>query len=343
MAKKQNETTDYSALLKELKRDGAGRLYMLWGEEDYLRESFFEELKKLCLEEGLAEFNHRRFDGAADIRLLAQALDSTPFMGGRTLTELRNFPVNDFKDSDSERLREMFSDLPDWATVVMLLPETYEPDGRRALVKAIKKQGQAIEFTTQPIRAVAGWLRRRFAALGLEISPEDCEKLIFIAGDRMTGLVQEVEKLAAFAENGRVTASDIDALAAHIPEAQAFELTDRLSKRRYDEAAAILAELLASGEHPIKTLAIIGFQMRRLYAARLALDFSLGRDFLIGMYKTSPYAADRLLDSARGFTRAQLAKAVSLCAESDYEMKSSGADDRDILVELLLNLAGKTN
>ncbi|MEA4894020.1 MAG: DNA polymerase III subunit delta [Oscillospiraceae bacterium] len=342
MAKSDKEKkTDYGAVLRELRGKGPGRLYMLWGAEDYLRESFFEEIKKLCLDGGGADFNHHRLQSAPlDLRKLSEAVDTVPFMGERTLIELRGFEVNSVKDDDAERLKNIVSDIPEYSTLVLLLPIGYEPDGRLAAVKTIKKLGSAIEFTTQPQSLLINWISRRFAALGKNIGRAECEKLIFTSGELMTRLIPEIDKIAAYANSGTVTVSDIDKTAQRIPEASVFEMTDRLSEKDFDRAAQLMAELLESGEHPIKILAMIGFQMRRLYTARVALNGGLGRDFVMESCGIGyAFLADKLLKSASGFTSAQLKRAVELCAESDYRMKSSSEDDEEILKELLLRVA----
>mgnify|MGYP006979898100 CR=1 FL=1 len=47
--KKKTEVLDYGAQVRSLREQGPGRLYLLWGREDYLREQYLLELKKLCL------------------------------------------------------------------------------------------------------------------------------------------------------------------------------------------------------------------------------------------------------------------------------------------------------
>ena len=337
-AKKQK--TDYAAELRALKAEGPGRLYLLWGEEDYLRECFLEELKRRC---GVSQsdFNYHRLSvSPSDIRELQEAVDAVPFMGERTFIELRDFDLNACRDETAEKLSALLSDIPDYATVAILLPLGYEPDGRLAVIKSIKKLGSALEFTAQPQSLLFNWITRRFESMGKSIGRAECERLIFTSGELMTGLIPEIEKIGSYAKGESVTAEDIDKLAQRIPEASVFEMTDRLAERRFDEAAALLAELLQSGEHPIKLLAMIGFQLRRLYAARLALDEKLGRDYVMECCKISyPYLADKLLSSARGFSAEQLANAIELCAQADYRMKSSSEDDEDILKELLLRVA----
>lgn len=170
---KNKPKTDYSALVKELKGKDPGRLYLLWGEEDYLRESFFQELQKRCLGTGESDFNYHRLDGAGlSMQRLSEAVDAVPFMGERSFVEVRNLDINAVKEAEAERLKSIISDIPDFCSLVLLLPTGAEPDGRLGLVKAIKKQGEAIEFTVQPQSLLVGWIGRRFAALGKTISPK---------------------------------------------------------------------------------------------------------------------------------------------------------------------------
>ena len=60
MAKKRGkdeEKLNYSAAVRELKADGPKRLYLLWGPEDYLREQYLAQLKKICLPEREDDFS----------------------------------------------------------------------------------------------------------------------------------------------------------------------------------------------------------------------------------------------------------------------------------------------
>lgn len=338
---RREEKTDYNAIARELKENGPQRLYLLWGAEDYLRESFFEALKKQCLDGGGTEFNHHRLSGPAlNLQALSEAVDSVPFMGERTLIELRDFDAGAVKEDQLERFKGIVSDIPDYATLALILPTGAEPDGRLAAVKTLKKLGSAIEFTAQPQGLLVSWITRRFAALGKSIDKGACERLIFHSGELMTRLVPEIEKIASSTASDTITFEDIQRVAQRLPEASVFEMTDRLSEKNYDAAAQLMGELLSSGEHPIKILAMIGFQMRRLYTARVALDQKFNRDYVMQSCGIGhSFLADKLLKAAGGFSAEQLKRAVELCADCDYRMKSSSEDDEGILKELLLRFA----
>ena len=92
-------------------------------------------------------------------------------------------------------------------------------------------------------------------------------------------------------------------------------------------------------------LAVLGRQMRQLYAARLALDKNLGTKYVMEVCAMKyDYIASKLISAARGFTLPQLKRAVELCCDTDYRMKSSGADSRELLKEAVLRIAaGETH
>ena len=51
------------------------------------------------------------------------------------------------------------------------------------------------------------------------------------------------------------------------------------------------------------------------------------------------YPARLLISSARGFSLKQLKRSVEICTETDYMLKSSGIDDRELLKDAVLRIA----
>lgn len=343
MAKKKGkteQTLNYAAELRLLKDEGPESLYLLWGPEDYLREQYLAALKKTCLPEGDDSFSYKRIDGPAlDADELRFAVDAMPFMTERSFVELRDVDINKLKEP--EKFISILSDIPDYSTVVIVLGTQYEPDGRLKVTKALRELSHELKFTQQPSERLVGWISRHFADAGKSISPEAAKTLIFVSGDIMSGLLPEIEKIAAYVKGDVVTVADVEAVAHHIPEAVIFDMTDRIAQKRNDEAIAVLGELLADkNNEPIQMLGGLGFQMRRLYAARLAVERRLGSGFLMDACGIkNDFIAKKLIESARGFTLPQLKRAVELCAETDYKIKSMGLNDEALFKETVLRIA----
>lgn len=342
---KNDEKLNYSAAVRELKQQGPAKAYLLWGPEDYLREQYLTELKKICLPEGEDNFSYHRMDGPElNLEQLRQAMDALPFMTERSFIELRDMDVNKVKDADT--LEKLLKDVPDYCVLVFVLGADYEMDGRLKSVKALRQNVKELKFTNQSQGQLTDWLVRRFAAAGKGIELDAAQRLIFISGELMSGLIPEIEKVAAYAKGERVTVADVEAVANHIPEAVIFDMTEYIAQKKYNTALSVLAELLADkNNEPIAMLAMLGMQMRRLYAARLSIEQSLGVKYVMDACAIkSDYVAKKLINAARGFTLPQLIKAVELCAETDYKMKSSSQDERELLKEAVLRIAaGEVN
>lgn len=344
MAKAEKKAFDYGGELKRLREEGPQRLYLLRGEEDFLRDSFLKELRALCVEEGTEAFNYHRIQGAVlDMPQLLEAVEAMPFMGEHTLTEVRDFDINKASAYDPETLKNLVADLPEWATVAFVFAPGYAPDNRLSAVKVLKKYGRDLEFASPREAELTRWVIRRVESYGKRIDAGTANYLIWVCGSRMNTLIPEIVKITGVAAGEEITRRDIDAVAKRAPETTIFDLTNALGEKKYEKAAALLADLLADrDEPPQKQIAMVSDQFRRLYVARVAMDSRRGDAFIgecIPELAGRSYFINKLKDACRNYSRARLARAITLCAQCDYGMKSSGPEPADLMKELILGLA----
>lgn len=339
--KTKEEKLNYNAEVRALREQGPERMYLLWGPEDYLRELFVEELKKICLPDMDDGFSYKRMDGPdIDAEDLREAVDAVPFLSERTFVELRGVDLN--KVSDSDMVWKALADIPEYCTVCFVQNTQFEPDGRLKLIKNIRSSARELKFTRQSQSQLTAWVLKRFSALGKSVELDAIHRLLFISGDIMSRLIPEIEKIAAYSKSETVTVSDVEAVANHIPEAIIFDMTDYIAKREYNNAARVLSELLSDkNNEPIPMLALLGQQMRRLYSARVCIDMQMGNQWLMDLCGLKyEFIATKLLSSARAFSMPQLKRAVEICAETDYRMKGgSNADPIELLKEAVMRIA----
>ena len=344
MARQDRQSMDYGAELKRLRQEGPKRVYILRGEEDYLRDSYLAELKKLCVAEGTEAFNHHRLQGPGlDMQALTESVEAMPFMAERTLTEVRDFDVNRTAGYDGEALKALLADVPAWATVAFVFSPGAAPDMRLAAVKAMKKAGEDLVFTSPGEGALIRWVIRRAEDMGKTIDPRTAGHLIWVCGERMNSLIPEITKIAGYASGKAITEADIDAVAKRAPETTIFDLTDALGSGNYDAAARLLADLLADkDEPPQRQIAMVSEQFRRLYVARLAQDSGKGAAYITACVPEltgRSYPLQLLQKACRNFSADRLARAVGFCAACDYAMKDTGGEPEALMKELVLRLA----
>ena len=126
-------------------------------------------------------------------------------------------------------------------------------------------------------------------------------------------------------------------MANRIPESDVFDLTNALADRRFQTAAGILADLLEQRDVSVPAiLSMLSNQFRRILIASDAKDTQTVMELCS---LKSDYPAKLLRNSARGFRKDQLQRAIELCAQADYRLKSESADEKQLLKETVMRIA----
>lgn len=327
-------------LRSALKSGEAARVYIFHGEESYLRQYYLEQLQKLLVPAGFEEFNYHRLGGRGlTMQELTETVEAMPMMAEHTMVTVTDLDIFKLDEGSREQLVELLRDFPDYCTLVFLydlIP--YKRDGKmKKLTAALDEIAVEVEFQQQERDQLLRWLKRRFAALGHDIDSAAADHLLFTCGTLMTDLVPEIEKIGAYAKGQTITVEDINAVADPVLDARIFDMTNRITAGKYDEAAQVLSELLRMQTEPIAILAAVGKELRRLYTARVALDGGKDRFWLKQLWgMSSDYPAKLLLQAARRVDRPWCRRAVKQCQVLDRRMKSERNMDSEAELKLFL-------
>ena len=190
----------YGDVEKKLKENGLGRLYLLWGEEDYLKQQYIDSIMKMAFPNGDREFNFHLIDSGKelDIDAIASAVDAMPFMSDHSVVMVRDADLNSVKEEEYERLNSVLSDLPDYCTLIFTQQPDYTPDKRLKTFRSITKYGEEIQFYASGHDKLVKWIARHFKEHDKTISGKTAEYLIFNCGDLVNRLLPEIEKVAAY-------------------------------------------------------------------------------------------------------------------------------------------------
>lgn len=335
----------YEALRAAIKAGVPANLYIFYGEERYLLQAMARQLKELLIPGGFEEFNYHRLTGKGlMVQELAETAEAMPMMAEHTLITVTDMDIFKLDESQRTALIDLLGDFPPYCTLVFLYEQVpYKRDGKmKKLCAALNEYVQEVEFVQQERSDLLKWLKRRFAATGHDIDQTAADHLLFTCGSLMRGLIPEVEKIAAYARHERITVEDIDAVAEPVLDARIFDMTNAVTARNYDRAAAILADLLRMQTEPIAILAALGKELRRLYTARLALDGGKDRVWLKELWSmSSDYPAKLLLQAAKNVDHDWCRQAVKRSQTLDRRMKSErNMDSEGELKLFLMELAG---
>jgi len=336
-----------SAALKALKAASSSgnyrRLYLFYGEEQYLLQYYLERMRKDLVTPGTEEFNHKRFIGKKITPTeLSQAMDALPAFSEHTLIEISDFDLFDCDEDSKLSFIEVLSDIPDWACIVFIFDALpFKPDMRVNVNKALRKLFETVEFTPRNQSDLISWITRRFKALGKDISSADASYLAFISGGLMTALITEIEKIAAYEKSNTVRRKSIDAVVTPVLDAVVYKMTDALLQKKFDAAAGIISTLLRMQEAPHMIVYSISLKMRQLLAARILCEAGLGVYDLQKICDIKiDYPAKGLITAAQSATPEFCRYAVNLCCNTALALNSgSSADLNGALTQLLMELA----
>ena len=342
MAKKQEQPDNLQNLKQAIRAKDPGRLYFFYGEEIFLLHHYLEQLRKVLIDELTESFNYHKLTSETfDIRQFADAVENLPMMAERTMVVVDEIDIFKMNEGDREKMIDIFSDIPDYCTVVFTYETTnFKPDKRlKKLWDAVNKYSELIEFAKQSQRDLIAWITRHFAANQKRITPDLCAYLIDITDGTMTSLAGEISKICAYSGSDEIKRSDIDAVTEPVLDAVVFQMTDLMGQGEYGGALLKLQQLLKMQQDPIFILGAIGSHFRRLATARTLLDNGRNASELMRLCGISDYAARKTMNAAGRFSAKFYAKAAQLVLESDRQMKTSYDDPKRILEVLIMGLA----
>lgn len=338
---KKSDNLAFRKLKEDISGENPKQLYIFYGEEDYLRQYYLKELRRIC-GGPFDSFDTVVLDGEqVDVDSLTDAIDSFPMGGERKLVILRDYKVWQPTGALKELLPDLLANLPEHICLVVDCDSIeFKPDKRTAIYKVLEKHGQIVEFQKATGADLIPWVKRRFKALGKTIDTPECEHLIFLCGSSMTNLIGECEKIAAGTGRDQIRMEDVRALASRVLEADVFDLTDSVLKGDYTKALTLLRDLFDMKNEPVAILGAISKQLQRLYGARLAMEQGKGEGYLADLLGfRSTYPAKLLLQSARSCEIKALRRIQGLCLEADLQLKSNLPDSHRVMEMLLMQIA----
>ena len=344
MAKKneQPKENNLQALKNAIRSGAPDRFYIFHGEEVFLLHHYFDQMKKVLLDDLTESFNfHKLTQETFDLQSFADSVEAMPMMAEHTLVHVDEVDVFKLPEADRTKLTEVLSDIPDYCTVIFTYETVaWKPDKRlKKLWDAISSHATIVEFEKQGQRELIAWVSRHFLSRGKRISNDLCAYLIDITGGTMTALSGEIAKICAYSGADEIKRSDIDAVTEPVLDAVVFQMTDMLGRKEYGPALVKLRQLLQMQQEPLAILGAIGSHFRKLSAARTLLDHGRPAAELMKLCAMSDYAARKNMSAAAKFSAQFYEKAACLVMETDYAMKTSRDEPERLLEVLLTQLA----
>lgn len=351
-------------LSREHKGEVGEKVLQLWGEGKK------EEAAKLFLELLiLEEWTQERWEKSQETTPVSQFAE---LLGGEEkglkeeveglllFCRASGMELSQRRGGEGHRLMELLEQgLPSWACLLLTAPQV---DRRTRLYKSFAEKGCVLDLGLQRERggrvsreALAEFIDRRLKEVGKRIEPQAREMILARSGEELWALHQELEKLLLYVgEEPWIKRKDVEEIFLDQGEEWVFDLTKAIAGRNLIEALGHLARLISQGDHPLKLLATIAGEVRRLAAARQLMDGELSRKWARGMsypqfqksvlqngapvLTQNPYRDYMIFKNAENFTTRELLDTLKGIYQTDLRLKSTGHPARITIERLILEM-----
>lgn len=316
-------------LNQDIKERSFRPVYLLYGEETFLVNSYKNRLKEAVL--GDDTMNFSRYEGKGiDVGELIRQADTMPFFAEKRLILVED---SGFFKASSEKLASYLPSMPD--TTCIIFAES-QVDKRNRLYKKVKELGYAAEMQRQDAAQLARWAGGILAREERKITGRTMELFLSMTGEDMENIRMELEKLISYTM-GKVVITDDDVKAVCTVQVtnRIFDMVSAIVNRQTRKAMDLYEDLLTLKEPPMRILFLIARQFNQILQVKELMAKGMDKGSIASRLKMQPFVVGKTMPQARQFSREQILECVKLCVEAEEAVKSGRLQDR-LAVELLI-------
>lgn len=338
------------SLKKQIKSGEFSRLYIIYGNEGYLKQFYANAICSKAVDKDFEDFNLKKLDGKdTNLNEIYDCISAFPMMSEYTCTIVKDFPLNSFIGDrakvDSE-FENVISDIPESSILVFWMDtmEVDEKDKKWAKVlKIFDETGVCAKIDKRTRAALEKLLVSSAAKKGCTLSRENAYYIIDLVGEDMSTLQNELNKVCAYVNEGEIERSHIDKTVIVSVEAKIFQLSRMVVRGEADNAYENLANLFKLREEPIVILSVLSKSFVDMYRVKAAKEAGVSNtkmadEFPGNVYKNKLFTLDNAASDVKNYSITQLKNALDILADADRRLKSTSEDSRTVLEEVILRL-----
>lgn len=317
-------------LNEEIKTGQLKQVYLLYGEEAYLRSQYRDKLKTALLGDGDPMNCHYFEDKDISVGEVIDLAETMPFFAPRRVIILEN---SGFFAHGGEQLAEYLAAPAETAYFVFVEPAA---DKRSRLYKAISTKGRAIEFKTQDEAVLKRWILGFLKKENKNITERDLNLFLEMTGMDMENIRGELEKLLCYCMNRDViTAQDIEEICTRQVSNQIFDMVSAVALKQQKRAMDLYYDLLTLKEPPMRILYLITRQFNMLLQVKELKNKGCDANVIGEKVGLAGFIAKKYIAPAAKFKETELRAAVRDCVEAEEAVKTGRMNDI-MSVELLI-------
>lgn len=332
-------------LVKDLKAQALFPVYVIYGQEAFLKELYTKKISDKTVESGIRDFNLNRFEGKKlTMDALFDAVEALPLMAQRRCVIVEDLDIEKMGQSDHKKLCEILENPPETTVLILEYKDIVIDPKKSAKSKKVlelaDKNGGAVFLGGRTRSQLAKFVKSKCEKQGCSISAENANYIVERCSENMGILHGETEKLCAYVGAGEITRTAIDRITTAAVEAGVFDLSKAILRGDYSGSMEILSDLLYLKEQPVTILSTLSFAFIDLYRAKVGKNSGKMAVEVIADfdYKRREFRINNAYRDCGRYSEEMLRRILELIIQTDYKLKSAKTEDRILLEQLITEL-----
>ena len=310
------------SLNEDLKTGQLKQIYLLYGEEAYLKKQYKDNLHYAIVPPD-DTMNYAYYEGkginAKEVIDLAETL---PFFAERRLIILEN---SGFFKNASPELSDYIKELPE--TTSMIFVES-EIDKRGKLYKAVKDKGRVVELGRQDESTLLRWIAGSVRRENKQVTEQVIRFFLTKVGTDMENIQRELEKLFCYTlDKSEITAQDVEEICTTQITNQIFDMVNAVAEKQQRKALDYYYDLVALKEPPMRILFLLTRQFRLLLEVKDMDKRGYPRKEIASKVGLHPFVVGKYQEQARAFSSKALREIIEDSVDMEEAVKTGRLSD----------------
>lgn len=315
---------------EDIKTGQFQNIYLLYGEEAYLKRQYKEKLVHALVTEG-DTMNFSSYEGK-DInpKELIDLAETMPFFADRRVILVEDSGF--FKNA----CEELAGYLPELSESTCILFVESEVDKRSKMYKQVKKSGRIVCFDRQSDEILMRWVGTRLKKEGKTMTRAAYQRFMEKTGNDMENIDKELEKLICYClELEAIDVEQVEAVCVEQTTNKIFDMVNAISEKRQKQALDLYYDLLTLKEPPMRILFLIMRQFQKLMLIKELTNQGVDSRTIASKAGMPEFAVRKNQAMAKKFKMEQIRRALEDGVELEEGVKTGRMNDR-VAVEVLI-------
>lgn len=314
-------------------------IYLVCGDEDYLKKHYTDLLTSKIVSPDFESFNLDRFEGKSlDLRDVIDKAEMMPMMAERRCIVVENCKLEGMNEADLELLDSYCNNPCDFSTIIFHQKNSdFSLAKAKKAVTCIQKAGAVCVLNKRQGADLIKPLISSAKKQNCILTNQMANYLVSVVGDDFNTLINELSKVCHYCGEGEITKKHIDDVAVKTDDAKIYLLTKALIAGDFDKAFEVLHILLRQKTEPEYILGTLVSTYVDMYRAKISVSCGERAEALSEPFKYGKLEF-RLSNGGRDASKMSV-DTLRLCLEelSKADMKlKNGRDMPTVVLEQLM-------